>query len=138
MGFKQFRHEGCYSYCVFDGETREGVLIDPRADLMEEYRILISDQKLKLLAVIDTRLHSHHLSGSHLAAQEFHSNIAMSRRSVSERSQRALQPGERIRAGALDLRVIETPGVSEDAICLVEGKRMIGLVSIGDLVTALE
>lgn len=128
-GLKQFRQDGCVSHFVFDSTSRELVVIDPRADLMQDYRAYIAEHRLRPLLVIDTRLHWHHLSGSHFFASEFQVPIAMSARTESARATRNLNHGDSIEVGSIQLRTLETPGVSPDAISLSVGH---GLLFTGD------
>jgi glyoxylase-like metal-dependent hydrolase (beta-lactamase superfamily II)/rhodanese-related sulfurtransferase len=120
-GLRQFRHEGCLSYAIFDQAAGEALLVDPRTDLLEEYRELLSTRKLRLSLVIDTRLHWHHLSASHLLAEAYGAPVGMGEATRSERVTRRLRHGERFGVGALELTVLATPGVSPDAICLHGG-----------------
>src|SRR4051812_272325 len=117
-GLKQFRQEGCLSYLVFDPASRAGALVDPRADFIEDYRQYIAENRINLSLVVDTRLHWHHLSGTHLLAETFGAQVAMSSRTESKRVTRKLVAGEQLLVGKLAFRVLETPGVSPDAICL--------------------
>jgi rhodanese-related sulfurtransferase/glyoxylase-like metal-dependent hydrolase (beta-lactamase superfamily II) len=132
---KQFRQEGCLSYIFYDAArdraqsgSGEAILIDPRADLLEEYREYLSEHHLKPSLVVDTRVHWHHLSGSHFVSEHYGVPIAMSRHTDSQRATRRLSQGERLRAGRWELEVLETPGVSPDALCL-HGH---GMLLVGD------
>lgn len=130
-GLKQFRQEGCLSYIFFDAAKsgrREAIIVDPRVDLMEEYREYLAEWKLEPVLVVDTALHWHHLSGSHLFVESYRIPVAMSARTQCERVTQRLQHGEELRAGRWILKVLETPGVAADAICL-QGQ---GLLLAGD------
>jgi sulfur dioxygenase len=131
-GLKQFRQEGCVSHLIFDPGTREVAIIDPRADQVEEYRAFISENGLKPVVIFETRLHSHHLSGSHLLEGLYRVPIAMSARTSCARASRKLSHGERVAVGRLELEVLETPGVSADSICLYLKLESGGLLFTGD------
>ncbi|MGK5082780.1 rhodanese-like domain-containing protein [Bdellovibrionota bacterium FG-1] len=115
---KLFRQDGCLSYFIFDPGSRELMVIDARADLMESYRTVIAEDRLKPVYFVDTRLHSHHLSGTHLLAAEFGAPIAMGAKTKSARPTRLWVDREKIRLGEYELEVIELPGISADAIGL--------------------
>lgn len=44
-GIKQFRHEGAFSYVVFDSQTRHAALIDPRREAIAEYHEYFADSQ---------------------------------------------------------------------------------------------
>jgi rhodanese-related sulfurtransferase/glyoxylase-like metal-dependent hydrolase (beta-lactamase superfamily II) len=130
-GLKQFRQEGCLSYIFFDAAKsgrREAIIVDPRADLMEEYREYLAEWSLEPVLVVDTALHWHHLSGSHLFVESYRIPVAMSARTECERVTQRLHHGDEVRAGRWSLKTLETPGVATDAICL-QGQ---GLLLAGD------
>jgi glyoxylase-like metal-dependent hydrolase (beta-lactamase superfamily II) len=129
---KQFRQEGCLSYLVYDSSAGGGLLVDPRADLLEDYRQFMAEHRIRLELVVDTRLHWHHLSGTHLIAEAFAVPVAMSSRTESKRVTRKLFPGEKLTFETFSFDVLETPGVSPDAICLY-GE---GLLLSGDTIVA--
>jgi glyoxylase-like metal-dependent hydrolase (beta-lactamase superfamily II)/rhodanese-related sulfurtransferase len=116
------------THFVFDPDSRELVVIDPRVDSIEDYREFISENGLTLSLVIDTGLHWHHLSGTHLLSKMYDTPIGMSDRTLSRRPTRKLSHGERIKLGRFEMQVLQTPGVGADAICLV----LPGLVFSGD------
>jgi rhodanese-related sulfurtransferase/glyoxylase-like metal-dependent hydrolase (beta-lactamase superfamily II) len=128
---KQFRQEGCLSYLVWDGQAGEALVIDPRTDLMDEYREYLAERKLKPVTVVDTRLHWHHLSASHLFAEAYGIPVAMGQATDSKRVTRKLATGDKLRAGRWELDVIETPGVATDAICLVASNVSVAAASFG-------
>jgi sulfur dioxygenase len=115
---KQFRLEGCVSYCVFDGATRDTLLIDPHLSLMDEYREYLSEYRLKLRIALDTATHGDHYSASHLLRAETGCEIAMSARTESARPTRKLSAGEKLTLGSFSFDAIDTPGYSTDSICL--------------------
>jgi glyoxylase-like metal-dependent hydrolase (beta-lactamase superfamily II)/rhodanese-related sulfurtransferase len=118
-GLKQFRQEGCITHLIFDPKSREAMLVDPRVDLIEDYRSFIAENRLKPVMIIDTRLHWHHLSGTHLLASMYQVPIGMSARTHSARVTTKLGHGELLRLGGFVVKVLQTPGVGEDAICLL-------------------
>ena len=127
-GLKQFRHEGCLSYFVFDRGSRVAAVIDPRADQMESYREFIAENGLTVAFALDTHIHADHFSGTHLFLAEYRSEIGMSHRTESARPGRKLTHGDRLEIGSLKLSVLETPGHTPDSLCFY-GE---GMVFTGD------
>jgi rhodanese-related sulfurtransferase/glyoxylase-like metal-dependent hydrolase (beta-lactamase superfamily II) len=111
---RQFSGQGssskCFSYACFDPESREAIWIDPHWDLMEEYRKFIAENGLRPLYAIDTRLFTDHSSATHCFASGWNAQI-LGPRSLSP-------PPAELKAGRVNLRILKTPGVTSDSICL--------------------
>lgn len=89
FGLRQFRSEGCFSYLVFDLLSREAMLVDPRADRMDEYHSFLGENGLKPRLLLDTH-----------------------------RPDRRFADGEQINLGQLKWTVFQTPGASPDSISI--------------------
>ena len=127
-GLKQFRHEGCLSYIVFDRAAKVAAVIDPRADRMDDYREYLAESGLRPILALDTHLHADHYSGTHLFGQAYGAEVAMSHHSDCARVTRKLRDGDRIAVGTLSFTALETPGHTPDSVCLHGG----GMVFTGD------
>lgn len=162
MIFHQFRHDGCLSYLVGDEETEECAVIDPARDV-GPYLEAVAERGLKLVYVIDTHSHADHVTGAGELAREADAAVLMSenverQREASEgkgaemgigdilrenamvQVDRKVREGDEIRVGGLSLKVVNTPGHTQDAICLSMQDRvftgdtlMIGLCGRTDL-----
>jgi glyoxylase-like metal-dependent hydrolase (beta-lactamase superfamily II)/rhodanese-related sulfurtransferase len=128
LGLKQFRDEGCISYCLYDRKTRQAALIDPKFGLMEEYRNFLIDNGLKPVWVLDTHIHADHFSATHLFRQEYGAEIGMAESTKSERPTRRLKSGEKIQVGGIEIKVLATPGHTPDSVSYYVD----GLVFTGD------
>jgi glyoxylase-like metal-dependent hydrolase (beta-lactamase superfamily II)/rhodanese-related sulfurtransferase len=102
-----------------NARVHEALLVDPKLELMDDYRQFIADHALQLQVVIDTQLHSDHFSASHLLRGQYGAEIAMSHATKSARVTRRLVQNEKIKIGSLEFSVLETPGGALDALCLV-------------------
>jgi len=89
FGLRQFRSEGCYSYLIFDLNSRESMLIDPRVNQMDEYHSFLGENGLKPLIFLNT----HH-------------------------PDRHFVDGEQIDLGQLKWTIFRTPGSSSNSISL--------------------
>jgi glyoxylase-like metal-dependent hydrolase (beta-lactamase superfamily II) len=128
------------TYVVFDGTSRDAVVIDPVLDYdqdtgttsTESYdRVAsyIEREQLRLHYVLETHAHADHLSSSQLFRHKFDAKIVIGERIgevqatfkpifdlpiafATDGSQfdRLLRDGELVRAGTLALEVIATPG----------------------------
>ncbi len=117
-GLKQFRADACLSYCVYDGQNGDAILVDPHLELMGDYRSYLAERKLKLVQIVETHTHSDHFSCSHWLAREYSVDIAMSQFTKSARATRKLAQGQKLQLGQKTFEVLVTPGHSADAICL--------------------
>ncbi|MDR3608141.1 MAG: rhodanese-like domain-containing protein [Oligoflexia bacterium] len=109
FGIRQFRSEGFLSYIVYD-RALAAVLIDPRLDLMGDYREFLLERGLKPVWAVDTRLHADHPSAIHLVAGEFGV--------PNSHPPRKLKQGDRIEVGSLAFNVLTVSGPTEDSIAL--------------------
>lgn len=128
IGLKQFRSEGCLSYALWDGSTRDAIFVDPRVERMDEYRAFVVERQLKPVAAVDTHLHADHFSATHLFAREYGAQIAMSGQAAGERVTLRLGTGDRLRAGGIELEAIPAPGHSPEGLVLFGA----GLAFTGD------
>lgn len=125
---KRFQKEGCVSYLVFEPTQREALLIDPRADLLPEYRSAMADLGLHCTCVFETKLHSHHYSGSHALRAELGCEIFMALATESQRPTHKFRNGDSFLVGKIKFEVWETPGNASDSACLLTD----GMIFTGD------
>ncbi len=122
---KQFAAGNCYSYV--SGSRGEALIIDPHVSLLEEYRAYLGREKLVLKTIIDTHTHADHFSLSAVLKKEFGARVLMHEKAVSDVADGRLKDNDYIDAGDIRLRVIYTPGHTDDAISLYgEGRVFTG------------
>lgn len=162
MIFQQFRNEGCLSYLIGDEKGGACAVIDPAKDIVP-YRELIENKNLTLTHVIDTHSHADHVTGAGKLAEETGAALVMGehvdkQRRVSKgkgddmgigdilrenalvKVTKKVNEGNEIRIGRLGFTIIDTPGHTQDAMCLLMNDRvftgdtlMIGLCGRTDL-----
>jgi glyoxylase-like metal-dependent hydrolase (beta-lactamase superfamily II) len=127
------------TYVVFGETTRDAVVIDPVLDFepssgkvwtesVERVARFIELERLSLHTVLETHVHADHLSGGQFLRQKFGAKLAVSRRVTQVQAHfkgvfnwphfaadgsqfdLLLDPGQRLRAGSLELTAIPTPG----------------------------
>lgn len=127
------------TYVVFDPATRDAVVIDPVLDYdalssqtstasVARVEAFLKRNELKLHYVLETHAHADHLSGSQYLKRRFGAGVAIGARIVEVQRlfagvfdlagvptdgtqfDRLLADGETVVAGALELRVLATPG----------------------------
>ena len=127
MIFEQVRSGGCLSYVLGCPDTRAAVLIDPELGLADRYVALLAEKGLRLRYLLDTHTHADHFSATRELGRQLSTPIAMSRRSPAPFIDLKVEDGDTLIIGKLRLRVHETPGHTEDSICLeVEDRVLTG------------
>ena len=110
-----------FTYVVSDIQTHLAAVVDPSWDLQEVFRLL-SAKKLKAKYVINTHSHFDHVFGNDEVAKVTGATIIQHSNSQLHKD---ISVGENdvISIGSVSLRVLHTPGHSEDSICLIIDKR---------------
>jgi hydroxyacylglutathione hydrolase len=111
---------GNASFLVADTEHKVAVVIDPLRDI-ERYLTVADGMQVKITHALDTHLHNDYVSGCRELAAEVGADIT------------PLEPGKQMRAGALELRALHTPGHTPDhkSYLVGEGGRHEALFSGG-------
>lgn len=125
MIFEQLRSGGCLSYVVGCEETRAAILVDPELDLADRYVALAAERGLRVRYVLDTHTHADHFTATRELARQLNVPVIMHRRSVAPFVDLRVEDGETVIVGKLRLRVLETPGHTEDSVCLVLPDRVL-------------
>src|SRR6185503_3578637 len=124
MLFEEIRAGGCVSYLVGCPETCSGVLIDPELGNIDRSLALVAKSGIRLQHVIDTHTHADHFSAAHEIGRRLGIPVVMFRGSRTPYVDVRVDDGESIIAGRLRLRVLHTPGHTEDSVCLVLSDRV--------------
>lgn len=119
---KQFKAASCYSY-ILNSET-ESLIIDAHISLFEEYAKYIKKKNLVLKYIIDTHTHADHFSLAIVLKKTYDSPILMHEKAVSQIADKRLKDNDEISLGSNHLKVIYTPGHTDDAISIYTGKML--------------
>ena len=125
MLFEQLRAGGCLSYVAGCEKTCAGVIVDPALDLVDRYVALTVEKGLRVRYVIDSHTHADHFSAARELARQLGARIVMHRRSAAPFADLRVDDGELLVVGELRVRVIHTPGHTDDSICLVLSDRVL-------------
>jgi hydroxyacylglutathione hydrolase len=125
MLFKQIRGHGSnFSYVIADENTREAAIVDPDFN-SDEVETVLTDEKLKLVFIINTHDHIDHIIGNDTIKLRFGAKTVAHRLSKIATDVK-VDEGDLIRVGNVPVRVLHTPGHSDDSICLlVDGKKLL-------------
>lgn len=125
MIFQQLRSNGCLSYVVGCEQTCAGLIVDPALELLERYAALAAEKRLRVRYVIDSHTHADHFSAARELARQLGAHIVMHRLAAAPFVDIRVDDGELLVAGDLRVRVIHTPGHTEDSMCLVLPDRVL-------------
>jgi glyoxylase-like metal-dependent hydrolase (beta-lactamase superfamily II)/rhodanese-related sulfurtransferase len=125
MIFEEVRTGGCVSYLVGCAETCNAVLVDPELSQIDRYLALATKTGLRFHYVIDTHTHADHFSAARELSRRLEVPAVMHRKSIAPYADVRVDDGETIIAGRLRLRVVHTPGHTDDSICLVLADRVL-------------
>jgi hydroxyacylglutathione hydrolase len=110
---------GCASYlfgCTSKGEV--GV-VDPHADLVDEYLEAADSAGARIAQVFDTHVHADHRSGARELAARTGARLRLPERAPVEYDFDPLRDGEQMALGNTSVEVISTPGHAWAHACLL-------------------
>lgn len=125
MFFEQVRHGGCLSYVIGCEETRAAVLVDPELDEIDRYLALAAEKGLRFRYLLDTHTHADHFTAARELGARLHLPVVMHRRSAAPFVDLRVEDGETLVVGKLRLRLLETPGHTEDSLSVVLQDRVL-------------
>jgi len=139
--FRQFVNPdlGCASYLIGDADAGVAVVVDPAFEI-EQYL----DEDVRIERVLETHTHADHVSGHGRFALEHGLPVAIHALAEPEYPFEALADGDVIRVGAVEIRVLHTPGhrpehcafLVEDEIVLTGDSLFVGDTARPDLAVA--
>jgi glyoxylase-like metal-dependent hydrolase (beta-lactamase superfamily II) len=124
--FKQIKQHGDnFSYVVADEISKEAAVIDPSFNA-DAIVALVKEQGFKIKYVINTHHHMDHTAGNEELTSVFGAKLVAHQLS-SMKKDVSVVDGDVIKLGKIAIKVIHTPGHTEDSICLlVDGKLLTG------------
>ena len=123
LELKQFIAGSCYSYIL--SSKAEALIVDPHISLQEEYEGYLKNKGLKLKLIVDTHTHADHFSLAAVLKKKFQAQVLMHEKAISEVADRRLKDGDLINIGDGSLKIIYTPGHTDDAISLLAGDKLL-------------
>jgi len=113
-----------YTYVIASGKGREALIIDPVIEHSDHYIKVLEDLELKLVKVIDTHIHADHITGLNELSQRTGCTKVMGENSKSEVIDLKIKDEEIIKIENIDLKVIYTPGHTDDSYCFIMNDRI--------------
>jgi len=125
MFFEQVRSGGCLSYILGCEDTRVAAIVDPELDQTDRYLALIAEKGLRVRYLLDTHTHADHFTAARELGRHLEVPVVMHRRSAAPFVGLRVEDGDTLAVGTLRLRIIETPGHTEDSLCVVLSDRVL-------------
>jgi len=113
---KQFVAGSCYSYIL--SSNNEALIIDAHISLVEEYKKYLTKNNLTLKFIVDTHTHADHFSSAAVLKKQLKAPVLMHEKAISSVADKRLKDNDQIDIGASGVKVIYTPGHTDDAISL--------------------
>jgi len=117
--FEQIRSSGCLSYILGCAIEKACVVIDPEIDKADDYMALARFFGSKLMYAIDTHTHADHNSACKVMRERHGVKVVMHRATDAPYIDVRVDDGDEIKFGQCSLKVIHTPGHTQDCMCLL-------------------
>jgi len=118
MFFKQVIQRGDnFSYIIADDTTKEAAVVDPSFNA-DAIILILRDQNLNVKYIINTHDHSDHTASNEDFRSKFGAKI-VAHKLAHVNKDISVVDGEVIRVGKIVIKVIHTPGHTQDSICLL-------------------
>ena len=117
MLFRQLFHAdtGTYTYLLADAATRKALMIDPVIDNVEQYTQLLKQLDLTLVAAVDTHVHADHITALGALRDLTGCTTMMGEPARAACVSETFKDGDVIRFGELSVKVLFTPGHTDDS-----------------------
>lgn len=112
MLFRQLLNDesACASYLLGCKSREELAVVDPHADLVDDYMALAEAQGIPIVAVLETHLQADHVSGLPELVERSGGTAYLPAGTDVEFEHVALQDHDRVPLGNTDVRAVATPG----------------------------
>jgi hydroxyacylglutathione hydrolase len=112
-----------FTYVIADTETHVAAIVDPSWDL-ERILQMLNEKKWKAQYIINTHTHFDHVFGNDQVATKTGAAIIQHSNSQLHKDI-SVRENDVVSIGSLQLKVLHTPGHSEDSICLIIDKKCV-------------
>lgn len=119
MLFRQLfdRESSTYTYLLADTATGEALLIDPVQEQMALYQQLLQDLSLTLVLALDTHVHADHVTALGALRELSGCKTMLGQQSQVPCVSATFADGDVLRVGNIAIKVMYTPGHTDDSYC---------------------
>jgi glyoxylase-like metal-dependent hydrolase (beta-lactamase superfamily II)/rhodanese-related sulfurtransferase len=125
MIFEQLNDGSCRTYLLGCERTKRCILVDPVIERVDVYLDAVERNGLVLDAVIDTHVHADHISGAASIRDRTGVSYVMHTSAPSACANVRVADGDVLSVGDVGLRVLHTPGHTQDSISLLSDDRIL-------------
>lgn len=126
-GLKAVQSDQCISYAVWNSATKEALLVDPKDEDLQAYRMIAKElNSYRWIAVIDTHTHADHVSVAAQVAEELGVPLVMHENAPSKRVHIRISKDTAIPTQAGPLQFLITPGHTQDSVTAIWGPFIFG------------
>jgi len=119
---KQFAAGSCYSYII--SSNGDCLIIDPHISLVEEYKKYLTKNNLTLKFIVDTHTHADHFSAAAVLKKQLKVPVLMHEKAKTAVADKRLKDNDEIKVDSSGVKVMYTPGHTDDAISLYGEERL--------------
>ncbi|MGB0126538.1 MAG: MBL fold metallo-hydrolase [Rhodocyclaceae bacterium] len=113
-----------YTYLICDGGCREAILVDPVLGEVPLYLSLLAERQLKLAYVLDTHIHSDHVTAAAVLRARTGARVAVGCNTGAQGADLLVDDGQTLALCDDTIRVIATPGHTPGCICYLWRDRL--------------
>jgi len=121
MVIEQLNPHACRTYLIGEEGGEEVALVDPVLEHVDDYLRLLEERGLKLTHVIDTHTHADHISGAAALLDRTDCEYVMAEKAPAQCVTVRLGNGYVGKLGSAEVKVVYTPGHTQDAMSLLVG-----------------
>jgi glyoxylase-like metal-dependent hydrolase (beta-lactamase superfamily II)/rhodanese-related sulfurtransferase len=125
MLFEQIRSGGCLSYLIGCDDSCAAMLVDPHLDQLDRYVALAAERGMRIHYICETHTHADHFSAARELGRQLDAKVVMHRLAAAPFVDVRVDDGETLIVGKLRVKVLHTPGHTEDSTCLVFDDRVL-------------
>src|SRR3954453_4748881 len=124
--FRQFVDDdlGCASYLIGDPSEGQAFLVDP-AYAIEHYLEVAKAESVEIVRVLETHTHADHVSGHGRFGLEHGVPVSVHPLAAPQFPFDPLEDGQKLRVGAVTLRVVHTPGHRPEHCAFVVDEQLV-------------
>ncbi len=113
-----------YTYLIASRTGGEALIIDPVIEKVDHYQRLLRELDLKLVKAVDTHCHADHITGMGVLRDRTHCITVMGKNTQVDVVSMRVDDGDTIDVENISLRVLFTPGHTDDSYCFHMGDRV--------------
>ncbi|MGS2724380.1 MBL fold metallo-hydrolase [Porticoccus sp. GXU_MW_L64] len=119
MILRQLFDYSSYTYTYLIGDGGKAVLIDPVLENIDQYLRLLEQLGLALESTLETHVHADHVTAAGRLREITGCTVIQGEKSAARGIDRVVIDGDVIAVGGLELKVLYTPGHTDDSYCFL-------------------